>query len=101
MLNATTRSTQSIPVIIDVSCISRCRRHLFRRREVGLGSAGLCVDWFSGISAPSEFVCVLNGDLLATASGTRMSVSVSASGSAKASLLMPDCDTEDLRDRTE
>jgi hypothetical protein len=49
----------------------------------------------------SAFVCVHRGDLVVTASGTRMSVSVSASGNANASLLMTDCDSEDLCDRTE
>lgn len=85
---------------MDVLRISRCRRDL-RGREVGLGSACLCSVSSSVTPAHSAFVCVLNGDLFATASGTRISVSVSASGSAHLSLLMPDCDKEDLRDSTE
>jgi hypothetical protein len=94
MLKATMSNTQSIPVMMDVLRISTCRRHFLRRRGISRG-------WISGISVLSAFVCVHRGDLVVTASGTRISVSVSASGNANASLLMTDCDSEDRCDRTE
>jgi len=94
ILNATTSSTQSIPVMMDVLRISTYRRLLLRRWEVGRCR---CV-WVSDSSVHSASVCVHNGDLFATASGTSTSVSVSASGIANASLLMID---EHLIDSTE
>jgi len=94
MLNATTNSTQSIPVMIDVLRISTYRRPFLRRRETDVR----CGVWDSGTPVHSASVCVHNGDLFATASGTSTSVSVSASGNANASLLMID---EHLIDSTE
>jgi hypothetical protein len=94
MLRATMIRMLRMPVMMDVFRISTRRRHFLRRRGISRG-------WISGTSAFSTFVCVHRGDLVVTASGTRISVSVSASGNANASLLMTDCDSEDLCDRTE
>jgi hypothetical protein len=95
MLNATMRRMQRVPVMMDVLRISIFRWLFLRRWGISRGIRS-CSD-----SAHSAFVFVHRGDLVTTASGTRISVSVSASGNAKASLLMAERDSEDLCDRTE
>jgi hypothetical protein len=94
MLRATMSRMRRMPVMMNVLRISTCRRHFLRRRGISRG-------WISKTSVYSAFVCVHRGDLVVTASGTRISVSVPARGNANASLLMTDCDREDLCDRNE